>query len=400
MTANECLERSDDLLAKTTAILADLVGLPTVSCDGNLAMIAYLAERLEAAGGRTRLFTAEDGRKANLIASFGPEGAGGVALSGHTDVVPVEGQNWSRDPFALHDDGERLFGRGACDMKGFIAACVAQAPLFGAVALARPLQMMFTYDEEVGCLGARALMDDLARLDLAPDAVIVGEPTEMRVIEGHKGCYEYTTRFSGRAGHASRPDFGVNAVEYAVRFATRLMDLREGLRARAPAASRFDPPWTTVSIGRIAGGEARNIIASWAEVEWEMRPVRVEDAAFVKQALDAAVETELLPAMRAGAAEADIATEIIGEVAGLEPASDNEARRIAAALTGEAEAGVVGFGAEAGLFQALGASAVVCGPGSIEQAHKPDEFIAKTELSRALAFLDGLARRMIAPPAA
>lgn len=218
----------------------------------------------------------------------------------------------------------------------------------------------------------------------------------MRIIEGHKGCYEYTTRFTGLAGHGSAPDRGVNAVEYAARYVNRLLELKDTLRARAPAGSRFDPPWTTINTGCLKGGVAHNVIAGSAEVEWEMRPVQEKDAVFVSTDLKEYCHDSLLPAMRAICPEADIVTETIGEVEGLVPADANEARDILMELTGARTAGLVAFGTEAGLFQTLGMSAVVCGPGSIEQAHKPDEFVSIDQLQQCLDMLDRLGRRLAA----
>jgi acetylornithine deacetylase len=384
------------LIDDTKAILAELIAYPTVSADSNLALIAYAAEKLTECGAAITILRDETGQKANLFGTLGPEGNGGIVLSGHTDVVPVNAEEWTSDPFRMRESDGLIFGRGSCDMKGFIAAALAIAPRFAARELKRPLHFAFTYDEEVGCLGARQLAEELERLKIRPSAAIIGEPTEMRIIEGHKGCYEYTTSFAGFEGHASTPDLGVNAVEYAVRYIARLMELGEELKARAPEGSPFAPPWTTVQVGRIDGGSARNVIAGHCHVEWEMRPVRNADAGYVKSSLGAYCEEVLLPAMRKIAPDAGIRTEVIGEVAGLEPVPENEARRIVAELTGANSADVVSFGTEAGLFQALGMSVVVCGPGSIEQAHKPDEFVSEAQLHACLEMLLGLESKLVA----
>jgi acetylornithine deacetylase len=374
----------------TLAILADLIALPTVSADPNLELVAYVADRLSRCGASVSIFRDETGHKANLFATIGPEVDGGVVLSGHTDVVPADPSEWAGDPFAMRLDGDRLYGRGACDMKGFIAAALAMAPQFARGARRRPIHFAFTYDEEVGCLGGRELVRSLGELPYRPAMAIVGEPTSMRVIEGHKGCYEYTTTFTGRDGHGSDPDQGVNAIEYAVRYISRLMDLGDALRRAPPPSSRFVPPWTTVQVGRIDGGAARNVIASHCAVDWEMRPVTKRDADHVKASLAAYCAQELLPAMRRVAPEADIATTVIGEVDGLEPMDDNSARDLVAALTGANSADLVAFGTEAGLFQDLGLSVIVCGPGDIAQAHKPDEYVTVNQLDACLAMLDKL----------
>lgn len=382
-------------LAQTVATLDRLIAFPTVSTDSNIEMITDIANRLEAIGARCHLQTDEDGGKANLFATLGPDAPGGIMLSGHTDVVPIEGQDWTTDPFKMHHDGTHLIGRGSCDMKGFIAAALTMADTFAQSDLKRPVHFAFTHDEETGCIGAQRLIPELKTLGLKPDMAIIGEPTEMRVIEGHKGCCEYTARFTGLAGHGSDPAVGVNAAEYAVRYVARLMALREDLRARAPAASRFVPPETTVNIGRITGGIAHNVIVEKAEVDWEFRPVQQSDFDFVKSQIEDYVETELLPAMRAIYPGADITTEVMGEVAGLEPMDQNAIRDLIVALTGANGVDVVPFGTEAGLFQQMGMDVVVCGPGSIAQAHKPDEFICTGQLSQCLTLLEKLAKRLV-----
>ena len=377
-------------LNDTQKILSEFVAYPTISADSNLAMISDIAERLSDTGARVEIQSSPDGRKANLFATLGPDEPGGIVLSGHSDVVPVEGQDWTSDPFELLERDDCLYGRGACDMKGFIAAAVAMAPEFAAKELKRPVHFAFTYDEEIGCLGAQALASWLQENNIRPKMAFVGEPTMMTIIEGHKGCCEYTTQFYGAAGHGSQPDLGVNAVEYAVRYVTRLMELGETLKTRAPKNSRFDPPWTTINTGSLRGGFAHNVIPSEASLEWEFRPVQSGDFRFVKSEIEDYVETVLLPAMQNVSPSARITTKVMGEVAGLEPATQNEARDIMIELTGGNSSDVVSFGTEAGIFSQLGMSVVVCGPGSIEQAHKPDEFISKDQLSKCLIMLDRL----------
>ncbi len=383
-----------EALARTREILGDLVGFPTVSSDSNLELVAYAADLLSSAGARLSITRDETGTKANIFATLGPDGDGGIVLSGHTDVVPVEGQDWSSDPFRMIERDGRLYGRGTCDMKGFVAACLAMAPAFAEVGLTRPLHFAFTYDEEVGCFGARALVRELAETGIRPSAAIIGEPTGMRVVEGHKGCYEYTTEFTGLEGHGSKPDRGVNAVEYAVRYAARLLELRETLKRHVDPLGRHDPLWPTLQVGRIAGGTARNIIAGGCSLEWEMRPIRHAEAELVKREMAKFVDEELLPAMRAVHPDAAIVTHVVGEVEGLAIEKESEARDIVFGLTGQNEASLVPFGTEAGLFQSAGISAVICGPGSIEQAHKPDEFIEIGQLAACLDMLDRLRQKL------
>lgn len=379
---------------RTKDLLRHLVAFPTVSADSNRDMIGFAADLLDQCGARVDLYGSACGTKANLFATLGPEGNGGILLSGHSDVVPVTDQTWTSDPFTLTEREGRLYGRGTCDMKGFIAATLAMAPHFARQVRNRPLHFAFTYDEETGCLGAQHLGRVLEDRGLTPGIAIIGEPTDMRIIEGHKGCYEYSTHFRGLEGHGSAPDLGVNAVEMAVRYVARLLDLKAQLQGMAPPDGRFTPPWSTVNVGAFHGGQVPNVIAPRAQVDWEMRPVQDGDADFVKSALHEYCQTELLPRMRAVHPEASIELEVIGEVAGLVPTDENQARRIVSELTGANGADLVAFGTEAGIFQALGTDVVVCGPGSIDQAHKADEFVSVDQLAQCLTMLERLGDRL------
>lgn len=375
------------MLDEAKRILKDLISFPTVSADSNLAMISYMADHLKNCGARVEVFQDPTGQKANLFATLGPNTDGGLVLSGHSDVVPVTDQDWTSDPFDMVERDGRLYGRGTCDMKGFIAATLAMAPHFAQTPRTAPIHFAFTYDEETGCIGAGHLAQSLTERGIRPAMAIIGEPTMMRIIEGHKGCFEYTTRFQGLEGHGSAPDLGVNAVEYAVRYVARLLELREQLKDMAPKDSPFDPPWTTMNVGALHGGSVHNVIAPKAQIDWEMRPVQNSDAEFVKRAITTYCNDTLLPAMQAVHPDASIETEIIGEVAGLIPVEDNEAKRILSELTGANAADVAPFGTEAGIFQQLGMDVVVCGPGSIDQAHKANEFLAIDQLSNCLIML-------------
>lgn len=382
-----------DILARTKQILADLVAFPSISADGNRAVTEHIAALLGAAGVPYWLEPDATGTKLNLFATIGPDVPGGVVLSGHTDVVPVAGQPWTSDPFTMVERDGRLYGRGTCDMKGFVAACIAMAPVFAARDLNVPVHFAFTYDEEIGCLGAQALTASLVARGIKPTAAIIGEPSMMQPVEGHKGCFEYTTRFTGLEGHGSSPDLGVNAVEYAARWAMRLAELREVLKTRTPPGSAFQPPHSTINIGVLTGGVAHNVIPGAARLEWEMRPVTPEDAAFVKAEL-AALRDQMRPQMQAGFPQAAIETETIAEVVGLTPDPDSAATRLVMDLTGANRAGLVPFGTEAGLFQQIGIPSVICGPGDIAQAHKPDEFLSLDQLAACLALLNKLADRL------
>lgn len=378
-------------ISAVETLLAEFIAYPTVSSDSNLAMIDRLAELLEAAGARVWTQGDPGGTKANLFATMGPEEAqGGLLLSGHTDVVPVADQAWSSDPFQMVARDELLFGRGACDMKGFIAAAVDLAARVDAGSLREPLHFAFTRDEEVGCVGAKALVEVLRDRDIRPDRAVIGEPTEMKVIEGHKGCCEVQVHVTGREGHGSRPDLGVNAAEYAMRYATHLLGLQPALEARAPAGSPFTPPWTTINLGKLAGGSAFNVIPGKAEIEWEMRPVAPEDRDFVLEEMEAHIRDVLLPAMTARDPGTGMEMVVAGDIDALLPAAENSARDAVLALTGANDSGTVAFGTEAGIFQSLGTDVVVCGPGSIQQAHKPDEYVSRNQLAQCMDLLDGL----------
>ncbi|SDE95044.1 acetylornithine deacetylase [Limimaricola pyoseonensis] len=372
------------MLEDAIDLLAQMVAHPTVSDRPNRALAEMLADRLRGDGARVRLLPDATGEKANLVASFGPDRPGGLMLSGHLDVVPA-GEGWSSDPFRLRREGGRLYGRGSCDMKGFVAACVALGPRFAAADA--PVHIALTHDEEVGCVGAGALAQAMRREVPRPALCIVGEPTRLGVVEGHKGCCEYTTRFTGRDGHGSAPERGINAAEAAARFVTRLSALAQELKAMRPDGP-FDPPWATINVGRVAAGAARNVIAGQAEVEWEMRPVSQAEASHVKRALadHVAAETTARPGL-------GIETECFGEVEGLRPVPENAARDLLAELTGAAP-GLVAFSTEAGIWQGLGIDTAICGPGDIAQAHRPDEYLEEAQLAACLDLLQRVAARI------
>ena len=376
-------------LIKTIEIMDKLIGFPTISSESNLDCIDWIGGYLKSFGARCEI-TSETKGKANIFATLGPDTDGGIILSGHTDVVPVEGQNWSSDPFKMKRKNNALFGRGSCDMKGFIAAAMAMVPKYSKLDLKRPIHFAFTYDEEVGCLGARVLVNQLIASGLKPSACIVGEPTSMRIIEGHKGMCEYTTEFRGVEGHSSQPDRCVNALEYAHRFINKLMEVRLELPAMAPEGSRFDPPYSTSSICACHSGTTHNVIPSQAEVEWEMRVVQRSDREWLRGQMECYVDEVLRPEMKEKSIIADIFETVCIETDGLEPEPDSEAVKIVQELTGGNSTEVVAFGTEAGLFSRAGISSVLCGPGSIEQAHKPDEYVTEEQMFSCLNMLERL----------
>ena len=305
-------------LIKTIELMDKLIGFPTISSESNLDCIDWISDYLKSFGARCEI-TSEIKGKANIFATLGPDTDGGIILSGHTDVVPVEGQNWSTDPFKMKRENNALFGRGTCDMKGFIAAAMAMVPKYSKLDLKRPIHFAFTYDEEVGCLGARVLVNQLIASGLKPSACIVGEPTSMRIIEGHKGMCEYTTEFRGVEGHSSQPDRCVNALEYAHRFINKLMEVRLELPAMAPEGSRFDPPYSTSSICACHSGTTHNVIPSQAEVEWEMRVVQRSDREWLRDQMERYVDEVLRPEMKKKSIIADIFETVCIETDGLEP---------------------------------------------------------------------------------
>jgi len=376
------------------ALLERLVGFDTTSRESNLALIHFARDYLAGHGIEAALIHDDSGRKANLFATLGPERDGGIVLSGHTDVVPVDGQDWGSDPFQVVERDGRLYGRGSADMKGFIATALALVPEFLAAGLARPLHLAFSYDEEVGCLGVHGLLRHIAGLKSRPRAVIVGEPTEMQVVNAHKGATAVDTTVTGLEAHSSAPQAGVNAIHYAARFIGRLARLAEEVRQSGPFNPRFEPPHSTFGVGTIEGGTARNIVPREARLRWDLRTIPGHDPEEIVAAVQAFAEAELLPEMRRVDAGATIRTEIRNSVPALVPQDGSDADALVLALAGSNRTYAVSFGAEAGLFQSSGIPAVICGPGNILQAHKPDEWVALAQLESCAAFMRRLARHL------
>lgn len=375
--------------AQAVDILKDLVAFDTTSRNSNLALIDYVEARLGALGARCERIPSEDGRKANLHAIIGPDVDGGVVLSGHTDVVPVDGQPWSTDPWALTETGGLLYGRGTCDMKGFGACALALAPAFAAADLMRPVHFAFSFDEEVGCLGAPAMIDRIMEGPIKPAVVIVGEPTDMNVVTAHKGLFSMIVKLRGHEAHSSLVNQGACAVTHAVPLMNYLYETAEAMRAAAPEGSPFDPPFGTLTIGEMKGGTALNILALDAEFGTLIRPCPWDDVEAIEAGLReraAAVEA----AMRQSAPDAEVSVDVRSNVPAFAPETEGAAERLARQLTGDNSTRVVSYGTEAGQFQHAGLSVVVCGPGSIEQAHQPDEFVAIDQLDQCCAFLERL----------
>ena len=387
----------NNLYEKSIKILTDLIAFQTVSGTDNSELINYCEKILNELGIETFKVFDDEEKRVNLFGTLKAKKTNGkkpIILSGHTDVVPVS-KGWSSDPFTATIKDEKLYGRGSCDMKGFIACTLAFAPVFKESNLDRDIHFCYTFDEETACIGAPLLIKELKKRDIKNGICIIGEPTNMKIIDAHKGMNEYTVHFGGLAGHSSKPHMGVNAIEYASRYINKLLELRQELIKRAPKDCIFDPPHSTLSIGGISGGIAHNVIADKCKVEWETRPVNKADGDFVTQEIEKFVSEKLLPDMKKVFPDSYIKKEIIGEVVGFEKLDESEACEFVSSITGDNSREVVSFGTEAGLFQEVGISTVVCGPGSIEQAHKIDEFIELNELKKCLNFLDGIKNKSI-----
>ena len=379
----------------TEEMLARLIAFDTTSRDGNLPLIAFVEDYLDGWGVPHFRVDYEAGKKTNLFATIGPPIAGGIVLSGHTDVVPVDGQPWTSPPFTLTDRGDgRLHGRGSCDMKGFLAVCLAMAPDFVAAKLRRPIHLALSCDEEVGCRGVRPLVAHIRDRLPKPGAVIVGEPTSMKVVNGHKSALTFATEVTGHEGHSALTDRGVNAILVAGELLSEISRIRESLIAIGDPTGRFDPPYSTVHVGTIEGGTAKNIIPRRCAFQWETRLLPQADPDYTLNRFEAFART-LEPAMRKVAKTAGIRTETVNSVPGLAPEEDSKAEHLALHLANANSTHAVSYVTEAGLFQGIGIPTVVCGPGSIEQAHKADEFIAVSELRKCEAFMERLAAALV-----
>ncbi len=374
-------------------MLKRLVAFDTTSRNSNLELMAFVAEYLQDLGVESELVHNEDGTKANLYATLGPTDRSGIALSGHTDVVPVDGQEWHTDPFQVVENGDRLYGRGTSDMKSFIAICLALAPEFLAGDITTPLHFAFSYDEEIGCVGVRGLIDALARRPVKPSAVIIGEPTEMKVVRAHKGKLSYRCHVRGHEAHSSLSHIGVNAVEAAAEAVAFLKSMARRHRDQGPYDSELEPPYTTVHTGTIHGGTALNIVPRECSFEFEFRHLPEDDPHALLDELRHYVDEHIAAEMIRTQPGTGFSFEPMSHIPGLATDEDAQVVQLAKALTGQNATAKVAFGTEAGLFQAGGMPAVVCGPGSIEQAHKPDEFIVLEQIAQCESFLRKLFQR-------
>ena len=370
--------------------LDKLVGFETISGRSNLDFVDYFRGQVEAQGGVCFVSLDETGKRANLHSIIGPSVDGGVVLNGHSDVVPVEGQNWSSPPFALTRRGDHLYGRGSVDMKGFLACMLAAVPMWQQKQLKKPIHISICYDEEIGGFGAPVLVADMAETVPRPAVAIVGEPTGMKMVTAHKGGLELRTMITGLDAHSSDPRAGVNAIFYAARFIARLEEIGHRLAADGEQDSVFEPPYSTVNVGAIEGGAATNIVAGTCSFKWEVRPVPGFDGRKVVAELEDFARRELLPQMQKGSPAADIKTIVEADIPGLDPQQAKPAVDLVTAITGLNSTCAVSFGTDAGHFAQGRMSTLVMGPGNIDRAHKPDEYIKVSELEDCLKFFDRL----------
>ena len=387
-----------EIFQNTLRILTDLIKFQTVSGKSNIKLIEYCENELKRSGASSFKTFNNTKTQANLFSSIGgikENKKEGIILSGHTDVVPAVSKEWTSDPYTAIQKDNKVYGRGTCDMKGFIACTLAVAPLFASKKLKAPIHFSYTFDEETGCLGAPLVLADLKKRNINFSACIIGEPTNMKAITAHKGYNEYITHFTGLSGHASNPEGGVSAIEYAIQYSNKLLELRDELKKRSSKKVIFSPSYSTLQIGKISGGIGANVIADQCSLEWEVRPVSREDGEFISKNIDAYTKDILIPKIKKNNPKGDIRKEIIGEVVGFNKEESSEAANLVCNLTGDNEKNTMSFGTEAGLFQNSGISTVICGPGSIEQAHTVDEFITYDQLKSCLKMLISLQEKMV-----
>jgi acetylornithine deacetylase len=373
-----------------------LVGFDTTSRNSNLALIEFIRDYLDGHKVASELVFSADGKKANLYATIGTQDHGGILLSGHTDVVPIDDQDWHSDPFQLLEKDDRLYGRGSCDMKSFISIVLLRVPELVQRNLRTPIHLSFSYDEEVGCIGVRRLIGVLAGRPNRPRLAIVGEPTEMQVGIGHKGKHTLRCHVHGFEAHSSLVHQGVNAIEAAAELVAYLKGMARRKRDQGPFDPDFDPPYSSIHTGLIHGGTALNIVPRDCQFDFEVRPLPGDDVDGLIAELRHYATTTILPEMRAVRPETDIVIEELSAAPALNTPGDAEVTQFAAAVSGSNATIKVPFGTEGGLFQAAGIPTVICGPGSIDQAHKPDEFIALDQIARCEAFLRRLIDRVSA----
>ncbi len=384
----------DDALPQTIDILERLVGFETISGRPTHEIVGYVSDYLKSQGIEATLSYDDAGERANVFATIGPEVDGGVVLNGHTDVVPVEGQVWTKPPFQLTREDGRLYGRGSVDMKGFLACALGSVPAFKAMNLAKPIHIAFSYDEETGGFGMPVLLEHMAGKAFHPAIVIVGEPTEMQIVSGHKGGSDLVIELTGAEVHSCDPRRGVSAISYATRFITHIESIADRLASAPVENSMYEPPYTTINIGVIEGGTAKNAVAGFCNFDCELRPMPGEDATALIDEIETYARDTLLPQMRAANPACDIVVNAGPPIPALDDRNARDAVTFVCELTGQNSENVVSFGTDAGYFSDAGFSTVVYGPGSIFRAHKPDEYIEERELAQGLQFLKRVGERL------
>jgi len=372
-------------------LLEKLISFDSTSRNSNLPLIDFVQEYLDGYGVKSRRVDYEKDNKTNLYATIGPDIEGGIVLSGHTDVVPVDGQNWSSDPFAMVEREGRLFGRGACDMKGFIAVALAAVPEFTAQNLKKPIHLAFSCDEEVGCTGVRPLIDHIISELPKPASVIVGEPTSMKVVNAHKGACRFRTEITGHEAHSSCTHLGVSAILVAGEMLAEIGRIEREYKKRGDPSGRFNPPYTSIQVGLIEGGIANNIIPRDCSFDWETRMLPNHDLQELVDRINNFADS-LEPEMKAISPAAGIKTTVENAIPGLAPQENSPTENLCMHLANANGTEAVSYGTEAGLFQAAGIPAIVCGPGSIEQAHKPDEYVDISQMNECDIFMTRLAK--------
>ncbi|WP_213881064.1 acetylornithine deacetylase [Pseudomonas sp. dw_358] len=367
-------------MSRSQSLLADLIGFDTTSRESNLQLIDYVRNYLTGLGVACELIFNQERSKANLFATLGPADVPGIVLSGHTDVVPVDGQPWTVPPFTLTEQDGHLYGRGTADMKGYIACVLAAVPALLAEPLRMPVHIALSYDEEVGCLGVRSLLAELERRPVKPLLCIIGEPTELKPVLGHKGKLAMRCAVHGAACHSAYAPQGVNAIEYAAELIGELGRIGSELRDPALHDNRFDPPYSTVQTGVIGGGKALNIVPADCTFDFEVRALPAQDPLEVAQRLQRYAQEQVLPRMQAVNGNTRIQFSELSAYPGLATDARSEAAQLIAQFSGSEAFTTVAFGTEGGLFDAIGVPTVVCGPGSMDQGHKPDEFVSVEQL--------------------
>lgn len=380
----------------TLELLRKLIAFPTVSRDSNLELIDFVREYLRPLDADFRLTFDHDKRKANLFATLGPRGESGIVLSGHTDVVPVDGQDWATDPFVVTERDGRLYGRGTSDMKSFIACVLAVVPELVRRGLQTPVHLAFSYDEEVGCLGVRGLLTDMQQAGIRPGSCIVGEPTEMRPVIAHKGKQSFRCTVRGLASHSAYAPYGVNAVEAAAEAVAFLKQMARRHRDRGPYDRGFDVAYTTVHTGVIRGGTALNIVPHECVFDFEFRNLPGDDPEALRREFEAHVQSVIEPEMHAVDPRSGFTIQRLSEMPALNTGAETEITALAQELSGNSDVAKVSFGTEAAHFQVAGVPTVVCGPGSIREAHKPDEFVTLAQVAACENFLRRLGSRLVA----